>query len=73
MISPVIAPKMIKHPIALTIVSCSCKITIPKMTLVTGSNILRIEAVAAPKYRTPCCKQMIPIIDVKMAINNEYP
>ena len=47
-----------KHPINLTIVNCSWRIIIPKITLVTGSNILKIDAVAAPKYLTPCCKQI---------------
>ena len=47
------------------------KIIIPKITLVTGSNMLNIDAVVAPKYLTPCCKQIIPIIDVKIAIINE--
>ena len=59
-----------KHPINLTIVNCSWRIIIPKITLVTGSNILKIDAVAAPKYLTPCCKQIIPTIDVKTAISH---
>ena len=59
-----------KHPINLTIVNCSWRIIIPKITLVTGSNILKIDAVAAPKYLTPCCKQIIPTIDVKSRKNS---
>ena len=72
-INIVIAPRIKTQPISLNNDNCSLKIIIPKITLVTGSNILKIEAVVAPKYLTPCCRQIIPMIEVKIAIINEYP
>lgn len=43
------------------------KIT-PKKTLVIGSKVHKIEAVVAPQYFTPNCKNALPKIDVKNEI-----
>ena len=61
------------QPIILKIVIDSLRKNIPKITLVIGSNVHKIEAVVAPQYLTPSCKNAFPKIEVKNEIKIVSP
>lgn len=61
------------QPITLKIVIDSLRKIIPKITLVIGSNVHKMEAVVAPQYLTPSCKKAFPKIEVKNEIKIVSP